>query len=283
VGQWSLRLGRLLIEAHGVPVGIINGARGGRPITYFVRNEEDRADVSTNYGRLLFRAREAGVTHGARALIFYQGESDGANADGHRDGLATLIGNWQEDFPSLERIYITQVRNGCGGPTPQLRDAQRRLADDFEIVSVMSTTGLDGHDGCHFAYENGYESLAQRYLTLLSRDLYDGEELPDIDAPNPDMITWSSDDGTELTISLRDATSTITWDPGAERNFVIEGAPVAVLEGRADGSEIVLILSGDGRAATGLTYQGHAGPGAWARNANGVGLLAFHNLPVTAP
>ena len=25
----------------------------------------------------------------------------------------------------------------------------------------MSTTGLDGHDGCHFAYENGYRNLGE--------------------------------------------------------------------------------------------------------------------------
>ena len=285
VGQWSIRLGRQLIEAHDVPVAIINGARGGQPITYFRRNEEDRSDLVTNYGRLLVRSREAGVSHAVRALLFYQGESDGANAEGHRDGLATLIGNWQEDFPSLERIYVVQVRLGCGGPTPQLRDAQRRLADDFEIVSVMSPTGIDGHDGCHYAYENGYELLAARFARMLGRDLYDGEDLPDIDSPNPDRIYWSSDDGTELTIALRDSGSTMTWDAGAERDFILEGAlmPIPVSEGRVEGSNIILTLSSDGRAAGGLTYQGHSGPGAWVRNANGVGLLAFHNLPIVSP
>lgn len=283
VGQWALRMGRLLIEERGVPIAIINGARGGQPVSYFQRDDADPTNMTTNYGRLLSRVRAAGLTEGLRALIYYQGESDGANAEGHRAGMVELIADWTEDYPSLERIYVTQVRVGCGGPTPQLRDAQRRLADDFELVSVMSTTGLDGHDGCHYAYENGYDLLGRRYAALLSRDLYGGEALPDIEAPNPERIVWSGETGTEVVIRARDRDATLTWDAGAELNFAVEGAPVRVVSGRAEGPDVVLTLSGDGRAATGLSYVGHAGAGPWIRNATGIGLLAFWNVPIEAP
>jgi PKD repeat protein len=283
VGQWSLRLGRSLIEGQGIPIAIINGARGGQPITYFQRNDANTTDPATNYGRLLARLRAAGLTRGIRAALYYQGESDGANAEPHHDGMVELIADWREDYPSLERIYVTQVRMGCGGPTPQLRDGQRRLADELEMVSVMSTTGLDGHDGCHFAYENGYELLGQRYAALISRDLYEGEDLPDIDSPNPERVVWSGDGATEVTIHLRDTDSTMSWDEGSGLNFVVEGAPALVLSGRAEGADLVLTLSGDASTATGLTYQGHSGPGPWIRNATGIGLLAFYNLPIEAP
>jgi hypothetical protein len=283
VGQWPLRMARLLSDTHGVPVAIINGARGGQPISYFQRDDADPADMATNYGRLLFRARSAGVADGIRAVLYYQGEADGADAAGHRDGLVAVIDDWRVDFPSIERIYVTQVRPGCGDPTIELRDAQRRLADEVEGVSVMSTTGLDGHDGCHFSYENGYEQLGARYAALLGRDLFGDAAAPNVEAPNVGSVAWSADDGRSLTLHARDLASTLTWDPGAELDFALEGAAVSVIAGRAEGADLVLTLSGDGRAATGLSYLGHEGPGAWVRNGTGVGLLMFHDVPIGSP
>lgn len=280
VGQWTLRMARLISDAHGVPLAVINGARGGRPIAYFQRNDADPADLATNYGRLLYRARAAGVADVARAILYYQGESDGADAEGHRAGLAALIERWHADYPAIERVYVTQVRPGCGAPTIELRDAQRRLADELDGVSVMSTTGLDGHDGCHFTYENGYEPLGARYAALLGRDLYGDDAVPDVDAPNVESVAWTGDGGTELTISLRDRAATLIFDPGAEVDFALEGAAVTVIAGRAEGPDLVLTLSGDGRAATGLGYLGHERAGAWVRNATGVGLLQFHHVPI---
>jgi PKD repeat protein len=280
VGQWSLRMARLLSDAHGVPVAVINGARGGRPIAYFQRNDADPTDLTTNYGRLLFRARAAGVADDARAILYYQGESDGADAAGHRAGLEALVEDWRADFASIERVYVTQVRPGCGEPSIELRDAQRRIADELDGVSVMSTTGLDGHDGCHFTYENGYERLGARYAALLGRDLFGDAPAPDVDAPNVEGAAWSDAAGTEIRVAARDRASTLTWDPGAELDFALEGAPVSVIAGRAEGADLVLTLSGDGRAATGLAYLGHQGAGPWVRNATGVGLLQFRGVPI---
>jgi hypothetical protein len=280
VGQWGIRMGRLLIEAHGVPIAILNGARGGMPITYFQRNDADPTDVSTNYGRLLRRARAAGVDTGVRTILFYQGESDGADATGHRDGFVALYQDWLEDFAAVERVYVTQVRVGCGPPSLELRDAQRRLGDDFDNIAVMSTTGLDGHDGCHFAYENGYEVLGQRYAAMLTRDLYGGGDDPTIDPPNPERAFFSAGDGSEITVVMRRTDAVLQWDGGAEAHFVLEGSSVVVVEGRADANTLVLTLSGDGRSATGLSYVGHSGAGPWVTNSGGVGLLAFHALPI---
>jgi len=280
VGQWGLRMARLLIDAYQVPVAILNGARGGMPISYFQRNDADPTDIATNYGRLLARARRSGVDLGVRAILFYQGESDGADADGHRDGFVAVYEDWLEDFPTVERVYVTQVRNGCGGPTPELRDLQRRLADAYDGISVMSTTGLDGHDGCHFAYENGYRNLGERYAAMLARDLYGGDDLPDIEPPNPSRAYFSATDGSEVTLVMRNESDALEWDAGAEQHFVLEGAAVTVQSGLVAGSTVVLTLSGDGRSATGLSYIGHSGAGPWVTNAGGVGLLAFYAPPI---
>ncbi len=280
VGQWGLRMGRLLIDANEVPVAILNGARGGMPIAYFQRNDVDPTDSSTNYGRLLSRARRSGVDAGVRAILFYQGESDGANATGHRDGFVALYQDWLEDYPSVERSYVTQVRAGCGDPSLALRDAQRLLADDFTNISVMSTTGLDGHDGCHFAYENGYRNLGERYAALLLRDLYGGADVADIESPNPARAFFSAADGSEITLVMRNDADALVWDDGAEQHFLLAASSASILSGQVVGSTVVLTLSGDGRDSSGLSYVGHSGAGPWVTNANQIGLLAFDALPI---
>ncbi len=282
VGQWSLRMGRMLVDEHEVPVAILNGARGGRPISYFQRNDNDTEDLTTNYGRLLMRARAADVDGAVRAILYYQGESDGSNATGHHDGWIALHEDWMEDFPAVEQIYVTQVRTGCGSPSPALREVQRSFADELDNVSVMSTTGLDGHDACHFAYANGYEQLGERYAALLGRDLYGAPALPDIEAPNIESIAFSNAEDTEITIELRDADATMSWDAGSQLYFAVEGAVALVLSGEANGATLVLSLSASATGATGLTYLGHTGSGPWITNATDVGLLAFHNLPIEA-
>ena len=280
IGQWALRMGRLLIDEHQVPLAILNGARGGRPIDYFQRNDADPTDLSTNYGRLLTRVRAAGLENHIRAILYYQGEADGSSATDHHDGWIALHADWLEDYPSVERTYVTQVRKGCGGPSPELRNIQRLFADEVAEVSVMSTNGLDGHDGCHFAFKSGYEQLGEWYAVLLSRDLFNGPTGPDIDAPNVQRIYFSNSNGTEITIELRDSASTMSFDAGAESDFMVEGSSADVTAGATNGSDIVLTLSESATGASGLSYVGHSEAGPWVTNASGIGLLAFHDVPI---
>jgi len=158
VGQWPLRMAAQLSARLEIPIAVINSAHGGRPIAYFARNDGDHTDPTTNYGRLLDRTIRAGAEGRVRVIIFYQGESDGANATAHHDGFVRLHENWREDYPGVEHFYVTQVRRGCGGQV-ETREVQRRFSGELPDTSVMSTTGLDGHDGCHYAYEQGYREL----------------------------------------------------------------------------------------------------------------------------
>lgn len=280
IGQWGIRMGRLLVDTTGIPVAILNGGHGGQQIGFFQRDDLNPLNTATNYGRFLRRAQDAGIAGDVRAILFYQGESDGGNATGHHDGFVALYQDWLDDFDGVERVYVTQVRVGCGMPSMELRDVQRRLGDDYENISVMSTTGLDGHDGCHFFYENGYHDLGQRYASMLTRDLYGGTDTPSIDPPNPERAYFSATDGTEVTLVMRRSDSILHWDDGAEANFVMEGSAVTVAAGRAEAGTLVLTLSGDGRGATGLSYAGHSGAGPWVTNSGDVGLLAFYALPI---
>ena len=49
----------------------------------------------------------------------------------------------------------------------------------------MSTTGLDGHDGCHYYYEEGYQVLGDHLADLILRDLYGRSDPGNLAPPNP--------------------------------------------------------------------------------------------------
>ena len=281
VGQWGLRLGFLLMDEYKVPIAIINGARGGKEIAYFQRNDADPDDTSTNYGRLLWRTDQAGVTSAVRAILWYQGESDSSNASGHQSGFTALHSDWQQDYPNAGKIYVHQVRAGCDplNPTPELRNVQRLFADTLANVEVMSTTGIDAHDGCHFLYTNGYETIGEHIFNLIARDFYGSANVENVNPPNIDSAYFSNVANTELTLEMRDPNDTLSWDAGAEADFLLEGSAVTITSGSVSGNKVILTLSGDGMGATGITYRGHSGAGPWITNSNGVGLLAFYNQP----
>lgn len=285
VGQWGLRMGRLLVDTYNIPIAILNGAHGGRPIGFFQRNDADHEDLSTNYGRLLYRARVADVTNAVRGVLWYQGESDGGAGQTHEDGFIALYQDWKENYPSIERVYIQQLRVGCGVSKDDvdLRDRQRRLPDTFADMSVMSTTGLNGHDGCHYAYATGYKLLGERTFALVARDLYGAPDNPNIEAPNISHAMFADAGGTEVLIHTRNPTDELVFDSGAETDWILNGTAVTVMSGTASGNRIFLSLSGSASAASGITYTGHSGSGPWVTNAAGVGLLTFSIVPITTP
>jgi hypothetical protein len=62
--------------AYRVPVAILNGSPGGSDIAHHLRNDADPTDLTSVYGRLLWRCIQAGVRPHVRAVLWHQGESD---------------------------------------------------------------------------------------------------------------------------------------------------------------------------------------------------------------
>jgi hypothetical protein len=284
VGQWGLRLGRLIIDTYGIPVAIINGAHGGWPITSFQRNDANPQDLSTDYGRTLYRATQAGLQNGIRAILWYQGESDMSDADAHEKGWITLHGNWLEDYAAVEKFYVFQLHVGCyvSQFDTDLRNRQRLLADRFNDVEVMATAAAGTFtDDCHYPYIGGYELHATNIFRLVQRDLYAAAPQSNIEAPNPYYAYFSTPAHDQITLLMCNTNDTLAFTSGAEADFRLEGSSVVVAIGTAVGNQLGLRLSGDASAATGLSYGAHDGaPAPTVANANGVGLLAFYNLPI---
>ncbi len=113
-------------EALGVPVGILNNAKGGARIRTFlppsVASDPDPrvAPLLAEYsvwGDLWAEVTEHLVPYAFRGVIWWQGESDSRTADHHEVMLPALIRGWRTewgmgDFPFL----FVQLVNGKGLP-----------------------------------------------------------------------------------------------------------------------------------------------------------------------
>lgn len=272
VGSWGLRMAQLLSQTFQVPIALLNGAVGGTAINYHLRDDADPDNLNTNYGRLLYRTTQAGLAQQARAIIWYQGESDAANILPWAQDFGELSSDWLADYPGIEQIYVFQLRNSCGAATLDMQNLQRLLPDFFPLVTTLSTTAAPGHDFCHFFYE-GYKEMGTQLARVIARDLYGGPALPDLDAPNVDYAYFSNPQRDEVTVVFRDPDDTLILEPGAESDFSLSDGS-SVITGQVVGNELVLTLNGPSQAIS-VSHEGHAFDGPSLQNSRGVGALVF--------
>jgi hypothetical protein len=277
VGQWAIRLGQVLAHKHGIPIGLINGAVGGTSITLHQRDPNDPMNLDTIYGRMLFRVTEAEVAASAKAMIWYQGESDGNDAATWYSNWQSLRAAWALDFPALQRVYLFQIRDDCGGGGQPVREIQRELIDLYPDTTVMSTTAAPAHDGCHFQYL-GYRELGDRMARLLGRDFYGSHDKREIDAPNLLAARWKGTFHRRIELEFRDLNDVLVFEPGAENDFFTDDG-VAVTSANVIGNKVVLILAAPSTATT-ISYNGHPLDGPWLKNSRGVGALTFFGVAI---
>ncbi len=172
VGAWGMELARLIVEKHKIPICIINGGSGSSSIEENMLYPE-KPSLETNFGRLAYRVDQAGLKDNIKAIFWHQGET---NSDERYKTYAKsfdiLLKDWKRVYTGLDKIYLFQLHPGCGGNyQSEMREIQHQIANRYDDVDIMSTTGVVGHDGCHFSYE-GYCEFARRILPLVSRDFY---------------------------------------------------------------------------------------------------------------
>jgi hypothetical protein len=277
IGQWGLRMANRLSSEESMPILVINGAVGGTSVWSHQRTDGDPSDVDTIYGRLLWRVQQAGVADSIRAIVWHQGESDGSTAyDDYLGAWTAMYDGWLADYPDVEGVYVMQVRSGCGDPTWN-RNVHRDLPDLLERVSGhMSTTGVDGHDGCHF-YNSTYAEWGERVARLLHRDLYGASYGDNIEAPDPVSATWLS--STELEIDFGDTGNGLILESGAEAFFSLSDG-VAVSSARVEGSTVVLTTASASSAST-VSFVDGTGDIPWLLNDLSIGSFAWYELPIS--
>lgn len=290
IGYWGMELARRLVENQKVPVCILNGAVGGSRIDVHQRNPDDPTDVTTIYGRLLWRVQQAKLTHGIRAVFWHQGEND-QGADGptggygyetYRQFFVDMAGGWKTDYPNVRHYYVFQIwpkacAMGVNGSDNRLREVQRQLPTLFSNLSVMSTLGIRPPGGCHFPIE-GYAEFANLIGPLVERDLYGKKTAGSITAPNLLRAAFSGETGDELVLEFDQP---VKWDDKLVSEFYPDGEKGKVASGSANGAVLTLKLKAPSKAKT-LTYLDSA---SWSqerllRGENGIAALTFCEVPI---
>ena len=279
IGAWALTLAAQIVKRAEVPVAILNGSVGATPIHWHMRVDRNPTDLGTIYGRLLWRAEQAGLRKHARVMFWYQGEANGGpSAQNYGAQFDRLIEDWHKDYPALEKVYLMQVRQGCGTDADSaLFEAQRQIAERHPEVQLMSTTALPAHDGCHF-YTVGYKALGVHLSRLVARDFYGRNEGPEVEPPNVLEVTRASGSSSQLRVELNHAAVGMVVEAGAEYDFrLADGAQVVAIQ--VQGPDLLLTLDRPTQSGS-LRFVGHSkNDGGRVMNRSGVGLLTF-DVPI---
>ena len=293
IGYWGMELGRRLSEQHQIPICLINGAVGGTRIDQHQRNPLDPTDVSTIYGRLLWRVQQAKLNHGIRAVLWHQGEND-QGADGptggygyetYRQFFVDLAASWKEDFPNIQRYYVFQIwpkscAMGINGSDNRLREVQRTLPKLFTNLSVMSTLGINPPGGCHYPAA-GYAEFARLLNPMIDYHLYHRFVDGPITPPNLQRAFFNTEKRDVLTLEFDQQ---VVWSDALTSQFHLEGEPKWVTTGSASGIHITLKLKGSSKAET-VTYLDSANwnPDNLLFGKNGLAALTFCEVPIESP
>lgn len=282
-GQWGLKLARMLVDSFQVPIAIFNGAHGGRQISFFQAPFDYATSLNSNYGRLYYRLKTAGVKDYVRAIFWSQGESDGAAGATmayYKSAFLTLRDSWRHDYPGVEKIYIFQTKNGCGDPLHQIKEAQRQIAAEKEDVHIMSTAAcIQYTDNCHFQYDHGYETFAERIFWVVARDLYGYATAREVEPP---MITsaYLLDDTNLVVETDADTLMTATFPD----DFRLENAGTAAIDSiYLMDNKIIFNLSAHPGDSASISYlaQPAGSPGNFVTNSSGLELVCFNKVRIT--
>ena len=264
--------------------------RGGTRIDQHQRNDENPTDLDTIYGRMLWRVKEARLTHGIRAIIWHQGENDqgAAGPDGgygwetYQRYFVEMSADWKRDFPNVRHYYIFQIwPNSCtmgGGNGDMLREKQRTLPRLYSNMDVMSTLGIKPPGPCHFPLK-GWSQFATLLQPLIERDFYGKTPTSSITAPNLKRAFYASAANDAIVLEFDQP---VVWKDSLVSEFLLDGEKGKVASGVVSGNELTLKLKEPMQAAK-ITYLDER---AWSQDRllvgkNGIAALTFCNVPVS--
>ncbi len=289
IGYWGMELGRRLVESEKIPICIINGAVGGTRIDQHQRNNADPFDVSTIYGRMLWRVQQAKLTHGIRAVVWHQGENDqgadgptgGYGYENYRQFFVDLAASWKEDYPNVEHYYAFQIwpkscSMGINGSDNRMREVQRTLPKLFSNLSVISTLGIKPPGGCHFPAA-GYAEFARFLHPMTQFHLYH-RHVEQFNPPNLKRAFFMSAQRDEIILEFD---CQMNWSDALASQFHLDGEAKQVVAGSLNGNRITLKLRGPTKS-TAVTYLDSANwnPDNLLYGQNGLAALTFCDVPI---
>jgi hypothetical protein len=299
IGTVGMSFAKILLEKYHIPICIMNGAVGGTRIDQHQRNEADRTDPKTIYGRLLTRIEGAKLTHGIRGVLWHQGENNQGAASptndydwkSYQQYFIDLSAAWKQDYPNVQHYYVWQIwPNGCNmGNTPagdMLLEVQRTLPSLYSNMRIMSTLGIvsgsSGRGLCHFDLD-GYEQVAQLMSPLVEQDNYGLARTKVLSAPNLNRAYFSNAERDEITMEFDQP---MAWKAECSAWIYLDGVAAPITAGKAAGDVITLGLESPSKAQSisylsGKYWDGR--PDKLLYGTNGIAALALSGVTIEAP
>ena len=291
LGYWGMELAKRLLASQKIPIFIINGAVGGTRIDQHQRVADNPTDLNTIYGRMLWRVQQARLTHGIRAALWHQGESDqgsdgptgGYGWESYQQYFVDMSAGWKQDFPNLRHYYIYQIwPNSCSmgnGHGDMLREVQRTLPRLYSHMDVMSTLGIRPPGGCHYPL-TGWAEFARLIQPLIERDFYGKVPTTSITAPNLRQAYYTSSAKDAIALEFDQP---VVWADSLASQVYLDGSGGKVASGAVSGNVVTLQLK-DPSAAKKVTYLKEM---AWNQDnlivgANGIAALSFCDVPLAS-
>lgn len=201
VGAWGLRFQQDMIEQYHIPCCIINSAVGGSPIEAHLANDTDRYNVFSLYGQELYKASVSKLKNDIRVIFWDQGESN--YAAGYFEKFSNLYSSWKQDYPSLQKIYVIQMRpNYCDWGNIDMRDVQRGMQDSFQNIESIASAAIPYHDGCHY-YDSGYLARGDRFFASYARDFLHATDTGELRSPNASWAWYTDPEHREAAVLFR--------------------------------------------------------------------------------
>ncbi|HTA82674.1 MAG TPA: sialate O-acetylesterase [Bacteroidia bacterium] len=288
VGQWGLRLGRLIVDSIKIPVAIFNGACGGTPIDYYECPTSRKGNHNSNYVRECYRLKMAGLKENVRAIIWSQGETDaelGTSTSKYISEFETLMKSWSIEFPGYKKIYIFQTKNENMYPLANLmaiEEAQRELAVKYSsIVEIIPTSTLKQDKSVlHFDYKDGYEIFGDRVYNLIARDLYGITHTNKIEAP---MVTSAYMSDSLTLVVEENVNSLVCHNPTLPiQGYAVDNEGGAKIDTViTKGNKIIFLLSRyPGKSVAISCLPQYKQSDNWLTNTNGIEVVSFYKVAV---
>ena len=289
LGWWGMELANRLVESQKIPIFILNGAKGGTRIDQHQRNDMNPTDLNTIYGQMLWRLKEARLTHGIRGIIWHQGENDqgadGPNGDygwkSYQRYFVEMSAGWKKDFPNVSHYYVYQIwPNACSmgnGNGDMIREVQRNLPSLYSNMDIMSTLGITPPGGCHFPLI-GWSEFTRLIQPLVERDFYGRNTTRPITPPNLQQASFTSSSKDAVALEFDQP---VIWNDSLANEFRLDGIKGKVASGFVSGNILTLRLK-EQLIATMISYLDEM---EWNQDKlligkNGIAALTFCNVPI---
>ncbi|MGL5112323.1 MAG: LamG-like jellyroll fold domain-containing protein [Flavobacterium sp.] len=304
VGVWGLEMMDKLSTSLQIPICIINGGAGSSTIEQNLPNIINRLDLSSVYGRTLYRVQKSGLQNHIKAVFWHQGEK---NANGtfinYPANFETMYTNWKMDYPSLSKVYVFQTDlNGCYGTASvnqaKMREWQRTLPLTHADITVFPMAGTPGRGSgdandsafCHYGLQ-GYITLGQRVALVLEKDLYNLPSSENQLAPNIVRAYYGKSDNTQIKLEFNNDNLIAQSNVGSynlKDYLYLDGIYGNITSLSIEGNTVILDLA-SASSAQKISYlpnslyndnsSVYAGP--YLTNTKSIGALTFNDFPIS--